>query len=107
MVRQRVLDRTMLKVGDVVSISLKTRKGVWFKRFAVVIEVGETDNTTLWPSMVSDIVARALELDMSNPRDLSIYLDQTPTYLVPNEEWPEGVSAMYMKATIKGWLPAT
>ena len=106
MVSQRILDPTMLKVGDVVTVSLKTRKQAWFKRFAVVVAVCAEDSDD-WKLVTGDVSVHALELDMSAPRDLSIYLDQTPTYLVPNEEWPEGVSAMYMKASIKGWLPVT
>lgn len=82
------------KQGDVVVVAIKTKAGHWWKRFAVI-----TDRTS------RDFIEVAyLALDMSDRDERVIDLEVDVVSLVPNDSWPQGVSAMYAKALAKGWI---
>ena len=91
---ERITDGRDLKVGNVVLVATKTRKGHWWKRFAVVIDQ---------PSRGYVEIAY-LQLDMSQLDIRMLDLEVDVVTLVPNEQWPQGVSAMYAKALAKGWI---
>lgn len=102
MVTERITETSDLKIGDVVTVATKTRKGYWWRRFAVVTHLDDTKSGYL--RLAPEIQVAYLEVDMStaDPRDVDLELQVV--YLIPNEGWPEGVSAMYAKALAKGWI---
>lgn len=94
MVSERITDGRDLKTGDVVLVATKTRKGHWWKRFAVVVDQPSRDFVEI----------TYLQLDMSVPDNRTLDLEVDVVTSVPNESWPQGVSAMYAKALAKGWI---
>lgn len=99
---ERIFDITALKVGDVVTVATKTRKGHWWKRFAVVTYVPTTLAASIFDG--AEIELKHLELDMAHTEARPYDLETAVVTLVPNEQWPQGVSAMYAKALAKGWI---
>lgn len=94
MVSERITDGRDVKQGDVVLVATKTRAGHWWKRFAVVADQPSRDY----------IEVSYLKLDMSDPDNRVIDIEIDVVSHVPNESWPQGVSAMYAKALAKGWI---
>lgn len=98
---ERVLTNEQLKVGDVVTIATKLRDKKkpgefwWWKRFCVVTRLPRRDTS---------IEMARLQIDMSDPDVRYVDLELEVVYLIPNDQWPQGVSAMYAKALAKGWV---
>lgn len=93
---ERILDTRSLRVGDVVLLATRTRDDRWWRRFTVVtaheIRRGLVELARLQPDM-TDLDVRSFAPD-----------ENAVMHFVPNEEWPEGVSAMYTKALAKGQI---
>lgn len=102
MVSERALTSEQLKIGDVVTVATKMRDRKkpgefwWWKRFCVV--------TRLPKRATPHVELTRLQVDMSEPDTRFVDLETEAVYAVPNDQWPQGVSAMYAKALAKGWV---
>lgn len=93
---ERILNTSTLRLGDVVLLTTRTRNDRWWRRFTVV---------TAPPGMRYFVELTRLQPDMADPDVRRVEIsDDAVLHLVPNEEWPEGVSAMYTKALAKGQI---
>lgn len=93
---ERILDISTLRLGDVVLLATRTREDRWWRRFTVVTER---------PVSRYFVELTRLQPDMTDPDMRRVEInDDAVLHLVPNEEWPEGVSAMYTKALAKGQI---
>lgn len=101
MVSPPLLSTETLKRGDVVLIATQLndrhRRGekFWWKRFAAVLSVENAH-------FITTLTLR-MTIDLDKDKRL-IDLSADVVKFVPNEEWPQGVSAMYAKALAKGLI---
>lgn len=101
MVSERLTSTDTLKRGDVVLVATELRdrhnrnETFWWKRFAAVRTVESEHHIT--------IVTLKLHIDPEKDKRL-IDIREDVVSFVPNEQWPQGVSAMYAKALAKGLI---
>lgn len=97
----RITDARALKVGDVVTVAVelpdKSHPGhtFWWKRFAVVVEETFREDT---------IYLLTLKLHPTENDLRFVDTDRDVVHLLPEDQWPQGVIAMRMKAIHMGWL---
>ena len=91
-----------IKPGDVLLVAVRlldkrTREPFWWRRFVAVLDVD--DRTLLTVLSLKPIVDIAKDL-----RTIQISTPDTVVTLVPQEQWPQGVSAMWMKYAAMGLI---
>ncbi len=97
MLSERILNAEVLNAGDVVSLATTYRdrrngEMRWWTRFAIVTEMPVTRHY---------VMLMRLQPDMSDPDERQIDIEEAVVRLIPPEQWPQGVSAMFMKAVAK------
>jgi hypothetical protein len=97
MVSERLTTTEGLKVGDVVSLATTYRdrrngEMRWWTRFAIV---------TGMPVTRHHVTLTRLQPDMSDPDERQVDIEEAVVRLIPSTQWPQGVSAMVMKAIAK------
>lgn len=99
---ERITDARDLKFGDVVQVAVEltdkqTGKRFWWRRFCVVTEKAQG-----WAN--KSVMTMTLKMN-PEPKDFRVIeLEDVVVTLVPERQWPQGVSAMYMKHLATGLI---
>jgi hypothetical protein len=98
----RVTDATTLKRGDVVTVAVKCKRDrwqgggeYWWTRFAAVVYPP-------FDQRYIHVLTLKLHPTEDDLRTVDVLVDVV--HRLPEERWPDGVSAIYMKLLHTGWF---
>lgn len=91
-----------LKQGDVLQVAVRlldrqTREPYWWRRHVVILDVHA--------ARVATVMTLRPDIDLTRDvRDLAFTDPDSVVMLVPQDKWPQGVAAMWMKYTATGLI---